>query len=260
MRSPASARGWGWRFDLALTFVERSLRLRTKRSLLAHYWPLIAPIFLTALWVFIGRGVFSVEIPHYELFLFAGVSVWVFVAATILRSLMTLSGESAVINRGRIPYEVLPLSHVAASAIYLFATLAALAVFTGVRGWIEPQLLPLLVLPIATLILLVSSISLLLAVIDVHNRDVRQVLPNLITVWFFTTPIIYRPDMLPDWARPVIELNPASPIVASVRALLVEGHSGDVAQISIALACCAALFGISLFAFRRVAQDIARVM
>jgi ABC-type polysaccharide/polyol phosphate export permease len=255
-----SAPIWAWRFDLALTFLERAIRLRNKRSLLANYWPLILPVFLTALWVFVGRGVFAVDIPHYPVFLFAGVTAWAFLSTTILRAMMTLSAEHALIHRGRFAYEMLPLSHVGSTAVFLFALLGGIILYSAAYGWLEPGLLPLLALPVAALLLLVGAISLVLAILDVHLRDVRQVIPSLLTVWFFATPIVYRPSMLPDWARSWIELNPMTPIVVNVRAILVEGTAGDTLKMSILLVLCAALFAACLIGFRRAARDVSRTV
>jgi ABC-type polysaccharide/polyol phosphate export permease len=248
------------RLELAFTLAERALRLRIKRTWIAGFWPLVAPGFLMGLWLFVGRAVFSVDIPHYPSYLFAGLVAWTFASATVGRSLGTLSADAELIRRARFPYELLPLGNVAANAVYLLVLLGGLGVYSASRGWLEPELLPLLVLPLAALLLLVGALSLLLSLFDVHNRDLRMVLPSLLTVWFFTTPIVYRPSMLSDAARSLVELNPLTPIVVNVRSLLVFGNAGDTVQISVVLGCCAALFGVCMIIFRRWGRDLARTI
>ena len=70
------------------------------------------------------------------------------------------------------------------TVLTLLILLAGFVVGQALYGDLAIGLLPLLSLPLASLVLLVSSGSLLLAVIDVYNRDMRYVLNNVLTVWF----------------------------------------------------------------------------
>ena len=69
--------------DLFITLVERQLRLRAKRAWFGVLWPVVAPVFLLVLYVFVFRSVFDVEIKRYPEFLFSGLLPWTFLAQSL---------------------------------------------------------------------------------------------------------------------------------------------------------------------------------
>ena len=236
--------------------VERDLRVRSKRSWLGAVWPAVAPVFLMVLYIFVFRSVFRVPIPRYSEFLFAGLLPWTFLAQALGQSVTTISSEADLVRRTPFPHELLPIATTVVMGAYFLATLAGFIAFLGLRGHLEPVVLPVVVLPVLALFLLVSSIAMLLSLIDVYNRDLRQVLGNLLTIWFFLVPVVYRAEMAPGSLRFLRSVDPMNMIVGQFRDVLHYGKVSRPLHAVLMLAVCAGCFLASRAVFRRLSVQL----
>jgi ABC-type polysaccharide/polyol phosphate export permease len=98
----------------------------------------------------------------------------------------------------------------------------------------------------------------LLSLLDVFNRDLRYVLQNLFTVWFFLVPIVYHHRMVSDRVRAVTAVDPMRWIIGQFRDVLYHGRVDGLLAPSLTLAACAGLFVVALVAFGRLSSDIAK--
>ena len=238
--------------------VKRQFALRRKRALLGVVWPLVAPLFLLALYSYVFHAVFDVPVARYPVFLFAGLLPWTFLVTAVNQALQSISNEADLVRRAPFPHEHLPISAVAVNFVPFLALLGAFVLYVGGTGHLHWSLLPVLVAPVTALVLLVSAIAMLVALVDVYNRDLRLVLNNLFTVWFFLVPIVYRPDMIPHALKILRSIDPMNVIVGQFRYVLYEGHVARPAHVPLLLLACAAIFAVSLAVFRRLSLDLAK--
>lgn len=246
--------------ELLVTLVERQVRLRLKRSLFGVAWPLVAPLFLLGVYLFVFGSVFEVEVPDYAVYLVVGLLPWTFLVQTVHDSLQSISFEPDLVRRAPFPLHLLPLARVAVMAVPALVLLAATVTYVGLvhqRG-IELRVLPAVLVPLASLVLLVAAISMVLALVDVFNRDLRHVLHNLLTVWFFLVPIVYHRTMAPGLLRDITVVDPMRWIIEQVRDVLYAGEVGSPLAMGATLAACAALFVAALALFRRLSVDLAK--
>lgn len=236
--------------------VERQLRLRLKRSLLGILWPIAAPFFLFALYAFVFNSVFEVPVEHYGIFLLAGLLPWTFLAQTVGLVISSVSNEPELIRRAPFPYEYLPLSSAVVMALYFLVTLGGFVAYLAAIGWLRYGVLPFLVVPVVALLLLVGAISMLLSIVDVYNHDLRQILSNLMTIWFFLVPVVYRPGMAPSQLYFLRSVDPMNLIVSQFRDVLYSGRLFQPAHMVIMMGLCAALFVVSLAVFRRASRQL----
>jgi ABC-type polysaccharide/polyol phosphate export permease len=246
--------------ELLGTLVERQVRLRSKRSAFGVLWPLAAPLFLLGLYLVVFGSVFDVPIDHYGVYLFAGLLPWTFLVQASHDALQSISFEPELVRRAPLPYHYLPLARVAVMAIPF---LLLLTIFTGYVLVADdlaarPALLPVLALPLASVVLLVATIAMLLALLDVFSRDLRYVLHNVLTVWFFLVPIVYSRGMMSDRLRTVTAADPMRRIVDQFRDVLYDGKVESLLPHVLTLAACAALFLAGLTLFKRLAVDLAK--
>jgi lipopolysaccharide transport system permease protein len=244
--------------ELFATLVERQLRLRSKRAWIAVIWPLLAPLVLLSLYLFVFRSVFKVPIPRYGVFLYAGLLPWSLVAQGLGAAVTALSNEPDLVRRARFPYEFLPMASVASLAVFFVLNLIVFVIFLMVTGPLNLALLPLLVVPTLALVLLVMSLATVLALVDVYNRDLRVVLANLLTAWFFLIPIVYSQGMVSRRMRVLRSIDPMNMIVGQFRSLLYYGHLSRPAHLALMAAVCSALSVACIAGFRRFAPDLPR--
>lgn len=242
--------------DVFLVLLERQARIRMKRATLGMVWPLVAPLFLLALYAFVFQGVFDVPIPRYADFLFAGLLPWSFLAMSLGQTLPSLSVEAELLRKAPFRYELLPVSNVAVNYAYFLVTLTGFVAYLAVRGRLEWPVLPVVLLPTLALFLLVSSVSMWLSLIDVYNRDLRQILGNLLTIWFFLVPIVYRHEMVPARVRFLRSVDPMNMIVGQFRDVLYYGHISHAPHLVLMLVVCSVFFAVTVAGFRRLAADL----
>jgi len=244
--------------DLFVTLVERQLRLRAKRTWVGTVWPLLAPFLLLALYVFVFHSVFKVSVAHYGTFLFAGLLPWTLLAQGLGASVMSISSEAELVRRAPFPYELLPIAAVVSLVLPFLVGLAGFVIYLGLVGRLNLVLVPLVAVPVAAVVLFVISLSMILALVDVHNRGLRSVLANLLTVWFFLVPVVYSPDMVSARFRLLRSIDPMNMIVGQFRDLLYYGHVSRPFHMGLMVIVCVAFFLVCLTVFRRFAADLPR--
>lgn len=244
--------------DLLVTMVERRIRLRAKRTWIGSVWPVIAPLFLFLLYAYVFHSVFKVHQPRYGLFLFCGLLPWTFLAQTLGDGVLSITNEAVLVRRAAFHHEILPIAAVITMSIYFLATLAGLVGFLAVRGELHLALLPLVVVPVLALYLLVGGLAIMLSYIDVYNRDLRQVLGNLLTVWFFLVPIVYSQKMVSPDLRFLRSFDPASIIVGQFRQIFYYGSVTQPWHYAYVLLICGGVFAVSLLIARRVSRHLAK--
>ena len=198
---------------LIQSLVARDLRARYRGSVLGFFWSFVNPLLLLLIYTF----VFSVVLPGargsglepYSVFMFCGILPWTWFSSSLLESSTVLVSGGNLIKKVMFPAEVLPIVTVLAGLVNFCLGLPIMAAFLiYYRVPIAPM--DLLWLPVIVLVQLVLTIGIALVVssLTVHFRDVRDLLANLLTLWFFATPIIYPLSQAPGRVRQLLNLNP----------------------------------------------------
>lgn len=255
---PPAVAGSVGRHELLATLVERQLRLRAKRSVLGVAWPLVAPVLLFVLYLAVFGSVFDVPVDDYWVYLMAGLLPWSFLVQTVHDSLQSISFEPELVRRAPFPYETLPLSRVVVMAVPFTVHLLAAVVAIAVGRGLELTWLPLLVVPVTSMVLITSALTLLVSLIDVFNRDLRYVLTNVMTVWFFLMPILYTASMRTTWLDGITRVDPMRAVIEQFHDLLYHQEPGPLWGYAVLLAASTALFALALVVFRRGSVDLAQ--
>jgi ABC-type polysaccharide/polyol phosphate export permease len=180
---------------LIQTLVARELKARYRGSVLGFVWSFVNPLLLLTIYSFIFTAILPADknLPTpYPLFMFCGLLPWTWFTASLTESTNSLIAGGSLIKKVLFPAEVLPIVTVFANLVHFLLGLPILVAFLIGYGH-YPVPIHLLWFPVIVLVQLVLSIGLGLALsaLTVHFRDIRDILANVITLWFFATPIIY---------------------------------------------------------------------
>lgn len=210
---------------LIRSLVARELKARYRGSMLGFFWSFINPLLLLSIYTFVFTYILPNREPRaqpYALFMFCGLLPWTWFSSSLNEAAGALIGGSNLIKKVLFPAEILPIVSVLANMVHFFFGLPILAAFfIGLRH--VPDWGDLAWLPVVIVVQLVFTVALalLLSALTVHFRDIRDLLSNLLTFWFFATPIIYPYFMEGveqfSW---LFNLNPFFHIVASYQELL----------------------------------------
>jgi homopolymeric O-antigen transport system permease protein len=210
---------------LIQSLVARELKARYRGSVLGVVWSFLNPLLLLLIYTF----VFSVVVPgsssrqmeHFPLFLFCGILPWTWFSSSLLESSNVLIAGGPLLRKVLFPAEVLPIVTVLAGLVHFalgLPILIAFIVYYRVPITADIAWLPLIV---ADQLLLTTGLALLVSSLTVHFRDLRDLLSNLLILAFFATPIVYPLAQAPDWARPLLLLNPFTHLAVAYQEVLV---------------------------------------
>jgi lipopolysaccharide transport system permease protein len=252
-----------WRFRELLYFlVWRDLKVRYKQTLLGAAWGVLQPV-ANMLVLTLVFGMF-VRMPSegypYPAFAYAGVIAWGYLAASVAAASTSLVSDQALLTKIWFPRLVLPLASVVRPAVDLaLSTLVALALL----AWygIAPTW-RLLALPAWAALAAATALALglWLSALHVRFRDVQHVVPLLLQLWMFASPVAYPVALVPEGWRWLYTLNPGAQVVEGVRWSLLgkpDAIADGLPVVSAAVA--AALLGGAVF-FRRMERSFADVI
>lgn len=221
---------YGYR-PLIQSLVVRDLKARYRGSVLGFLWSFINPLLLLSVYTFVFAVMPGTRVggdaSNRAVFMFCGLLPWSWFSSSLLESSTVLIAGGNLIRKVLFPAEILPLVTVLAGLANFCLGLPILFIFVAYFGGTPIVWTDLLWLPVVMAIQLVltTGLALLLSVITVHFRDVRDLLANFLTLWFFATPILYP---LKDVAnvsstvRHLMLLNPFAHIAGAYQGILYE--------------------------------------
>jgi lipopolysaccharide transport system permease protein len=120
----------------------------------------------------------------------------------------------------------------------------------------------LLLYPVMAVLMamLVIGVSMFLAAVNVRYRDVKYVIPFLVQLWMFVTPIIYPPSFVPDRYRALLALNPMYGIIEGFRASLFPQRPVDLALVGLSFGVTVVVFTVGALYFRKTQRQFADII
>ena len=249
-----------WRYRELMSFLAwRDIAVRYKQTAIGLAWAVLRPALTLVVFVGFRRmaGLQQGAVPD-VVFVLAAVLPWQFVSAALLDASNSLIGNTALIAKVYFPRLIIPLAAVATAFVDFVATLALLALvmaWYGVAPDIRWTLLPFLFLLAAALAL---GCGLLLAALTVKYRDFRYVVPFVVQLGLFISPVAFATTQVPERWRTVYALNPLVGIIDGFRWSLLGGRTplaADVVAASVIVTLASVVTGV--WYFRRTERGFA---
>jgi lipopolysaccharide transport system permease protein len=249
---------WNYR-ELLFFLAWRDLKVRYKQAALGAAWALLQPLATMTVFTFVfGKlaKMSSGDVP-YPLLVLAGLLPWQLFSAAFSGSSSSLVSNAHLVSKVYFPRLIIPLSSLAVALVDFGIVLGLYAAMTT---WF--QVLPtwrVLCLPVFVLLALLIAIGagLWLTALTVKYRDFRFIVPFLLQLGVFVTPVGYRTDTLPNWSG-LLALNPLTGVIDGFRwCLLGSDFDLQPAQFLVSLAAVLLLVGSGFWYFRRMERTFA---
>ncbi len=218
--------------DLALLrrLTTREIRSRFIGSASGWLWLIVNPLLLLAVYGFVFGVIFQARVPPgldmpFIAWLAVALWPWLMFSEGALRGSQAIRDHAALISKVALKREMLVIASV--SAVFLLHLVGYLAVLVvialmGVElHWLG---LPRLLGALVSLYLLTLGFGLALSALQVFIRDLEQALPTVFMFWFFLTPILYAPSLLPEQFAGWLRFNPMSWWMDEIRLALLHGE------------------------------------
>ena len=252
---------WQYR-ELLYFFCWRDIKVRYTQTLLGVAWAIAQPFFTMVVFsLFFGRlaRIPSDGIP-YPIFVYTALVPWTFFANGLSQASESLVANSNLIKKVYFPRLIVPVSAVLSGIvdfILAFIVLLGMMLYYGMVPTVN-----ILWLPVFVLLAMVTAmgLALWLSAFNVQFRDVRYVIPFLIQLWLFATPIAYPSSLLPELWRVLYGMNPMVGVVEGFRWALL-GTATAPGPMIVVSAVAALLFLVTgVFYFCRVEKSFADIV
>ncbi|MGE0406799.1 MAG: ABC transporter permease [Candidatus Korobacteraceae bacterium] len=252
---------WEYR-ELLYFFIWRDIKVRYKQTALGASWAIIQPVFTMVIFsIFFGRlaKMPSDGVP-YPLFAFTALVPWTFFSNGVSQGSRSLVTSGELVKKIYFPRLIVPIAAVCA---YVLDFILALALVFGMLAYYGRVPSGNVVwLPLLFLLTLVAAtgISMWLSAMYVQYRDIGYVLPFLLQVWLFVTPIAYPTSLLSERWQTVYALNPMVGAVEGFRWALLGNSHFPATMLAISVAVSAALLVGGVYYFRHLERTFADVV
>lgn len=250
---------WAYR-EVLYFLIWRDLKVRYRQTMMGVAWAIAQPLFTALVFtIFFGK---VAKIPSdgvpYPVFTLSGLVPWTFFASGLSQSANSLVLNRHLISKIYFPRPLLPLSRVLGALPDLGLAFVALVV---IMWWYGAGVVSasLLWLPAFVLLALVTAlgVGLWLSALNVKYRDVQHVLPLLIQLWLFASPLAYPSSLLGEPWRTIYGLNPMVGVVDGFRwTLLGVGNPPGSTEI-VSAAAALVMLVTGAFFFRRSERHFA---
>ena len=267
---PGLRRGWRYiwchhRFILGSVLNE--CRLRFSRSALGSLWVVLNPLVQALIYAVVLGGVLASRLPAmasvpmaYPVYLLSGLLAWGLVSELVQRCLGLFVAEATLLKKAAFPRFCLPLIAAGSALVNHLLLMAAVLVVALVSpiGWNAVLLwLPLLTGLTAAFGLL---LGLLLGCCNVFVRDLEPLTAIGLQLWFWLTPIVFVPSVLPPGLQPLLQANPLCWLVQAFQAVLLEHHAPSPAPLLALVGLIGILSFAATYVWRRTVPSMAEVL
>ncbi|MBG0787057.1 MAG: ABC transporter permease [Anaerolineaceae bacterium] len=252
-----------WRYRELIYFLTwRDIKVRYKQAVLGIAWAVLQPLMTMVIFTVIFGTLLktpSQGIP-YPLFSLTALLPWQLFASALQRSSTSLVGNANLLTKIYFPRLAIPLASIFAALVdFLISFVVLVGVMVYYRympGW-NALWVPLLVL---LALLTALAVGLWLSALNVQYRDIQQIVPFLIQVWMYASPIVYPIETIPAgiW-RWLYSLNPMVGVIQGFRWALLGGAPPDLTLV-ISVAMVLILLVSGLYYFRRMEKTFADIV
>ena len=247
---------------LLFFLVWRDIKVRYAQTVLGAAWAILQPVLTTLVFTLVfGRlaRIPSDGVP-YPVFALAGLVPWTYFSTALTGSSNSLISNTNLITKVYFPRLVIPVAPVLAGLVDFVVTLAVLLLVMLAYGRV-PSAAALVVLPLLVLAMMLTAagIGCWLSALNIQYRDVRYLVPFLLQVWMYASPIVYPASLVPPRYRLVYALNPMVGVVEGFRAALLGTRGVAWPVLAVSLGVGAALLASGALYFRKTERVFADV-
>jgi lipopolysaccharide transport system permease protein len=240
--------------ELFYFFTWRDIKIKYKQTAFGVLWAILQPFLMMIIFTFFfGRalGVPSDNIP-YPLFVYSGLLLWNVFSSGLANASNSMVSNANIIKKIYFPRLIIPMS---AILVALFDFLMAFAIYIGLLIYYQHPVdwTIVLYLPLSILITVLTTFGLgtFIAALNVKYRDFRYVIPFMIQILLFVTPVIYPVSIIKyKWAQFLLTLNPMAGAIDLLRSTVTHVMI-NTQLVGTGLAVSIFLFVVGLFYFRK---------
>ncbi|MCY1022005.1 ABC transporter permease [Pyxidicoccus sp. MSG2] len=243
---------------LLLSLTQRELKARYRNSVLGFLWTFLNPTLQMGVYSLLFSVYMRQKIESYTYFVFVGLLPWLWFSTSLGGGASAISDRRDLLTKVRFPAQVLPATVVATNLVNYVLSLPLMLALGLIQGHYPSWHVVVFPLVMLTQLCVTMALVYLVSALNVTFRDLQQIIANLLTMWFFVTPVFYRVDSLPDSVQHLlVVLNPMAVMVTSYQAIFYEHRLPDPGPLAAWMTISLALLWVASGIFERRREEFA---
>jgi lipopolysaccharide transport system permease protein len=251
---------WQYR-ELFQVLAWRDISVRYKQTVIGAAWALIRPFFTMVIFTVVFGTL--AKLPSdgtapYALMVFAGMLPWSFFSTALADASNSLIGNANLISKVYFPRLIVPIASV---MVALVDFLISFAILVGLMIWYRftPGWQILLLPAFVAIAFMVSlGIGLWITALNVKYRDFRYVIPFIVQLGLYVSPVGFSSSVIPDQWRLLYAINPLVGVIDGFRWCLLGGESQlYLPDLGLSLGVTAFFMWLGIRRFRKLEESFA---
>lgn len=215
---------WRQRIDIILVLLGAELKIRYRGTFLGYAWSVLQPLALALIFFFVFRMIVRIPVDNYFLVLITGLFPWQWLQNSTQGAARQFLDSAPLIKRIGFPRWTIAVGATCNDLVHFVLALPVVGAMLLWHG-VVPSAACLGIVPVLLLLqfLLTLGLALSIGTLNVLFRDLERILVILMTIWLYTTPVLYPSQMLPPGFEWIVHANPAGGLVQSWRDALLTG-------------------------------------
>lgn len=243
--------------ELLKTNIKKEIRGKYKGAWLGVLWSYLNPLLMLIVYSVVFSEIMKIQIPNYTMFLFTALIPWNFFVVTISQGSLSVVANGNILKKVYFPREIIPISVVTSAAVNFLISciiMFAFILFSGLGFSKYILLFPIILFAQYVLLL---GITLITSSLTVYVRDLEHIISVILMIMFYGTPIVYSIDMVPDFLKNIIKLNPMTSVINSYRDVLFYQRMPDLQNLGSMMFFALLLLVIGLVTFKNLQKGFA---
>lgn len=240
--------------ELLFTMAQRDIQIRYKQAVVGIFWVVMQPVIASVIFTFVFS--YLAKVPSqgvpYPVFVFSGLLLWQYFARVVTEGAGSLVANAGIITKIYFPRSLIPLIVMLAAAVDFLLATGVMIVLMLILGVSLPWTMIFIPLILMVAGALGYGISLWLAPLNAIYRDIGIVLPFLMQILMYLTPVIYPLSLVPERWQFLFELNPVATIIGSMRWAVLGQDSPSMMAYGVLVGMTFFIYWIGIKIFRRM--------
>lgn len=225
-------------------------------------WNFLIPLVQILVYILVFTAIFKPGIPHYEIYITAGMIAWIWFSESLQDGSGTLVANGDLLKKIYFPRSVLPITIVLSKTVNFFITLAIFFAIVFIMGF-GVSVEALILLPVAIILFLLFMIgcSLLFSALNVFLRDIQYIITVTLMAWVWITPIMYVPGNIDSaLLNAIIKINPLTYFIGMFQDILYWKTAVSMTNLAVCAVLTVVALVVGILVFRHLEKDFAEVL
>jgi len=245
-----------------LVAVSNDFRSRFSRSTVGILWAVLHPLAMVAIYALVFSHVMQARLDGltgkyaFVEYLIAGLLFWTLFSEIILKSLTLFLSHAEMIKKARFPRSLIPIIFFSTQLTEHLGLIIATMIIYYLLGHTFSASILIAPTFIFLTAIFAMSIGIILGILNVFVRDLQQVVPIILQLSFWLTPIVYPFSAIPPDFQSLIHFNPLYHFVDLYHRVIFTGEFPLFSDFFIPVITTIVFSGISIIVFTRSADDL----